>query len=72
MITEVEGQVMDGINMVEYNSESEEEISTQVAELTKLLDEEIAANKGVIGYQVTSDLASIGKLYAMRKKLWAY
>ena len=68
MITEVEGQVMDGINMVEYNSESEEEISTQVAELTKLLDEEIAANKGVIGYQVTSDLASIGKLYAMRKK----
>ncbi len=68
MITEVEGQVMDGINMVEYNSESAEEIAQQVQDLTQKLDEEIAANKGVIGYQVTSDLSSIGKLYAMRKK----
>ncbi|MGJ8693195.1 MAG: D-2-hydroxyglutarate dehydrogenase YdiJ [Thalassotalea sp.] len=68
MITEVEGQIMDGINMVEYNSEDAAEIEQRVSALTARLDEEIAAKKGVIGYQVTSDLSSIGKLYGMRKK----
>ena len=68
MITEVDGQVMAGINMVEYNSEDAAEISARVASLTALLDQEITEGKGVIGYQVTSDLSSIGKLYTMRKK----
>jgi FAD/FMN-containing dehydrogenase len=68
LITDVEGQVMDGLNVVEYNSEDAQEIEQQVQALTVKLDEEIAANKGVIGYQITSDLASIGKMYTMRKK----
>jgi len=69
LITNVDGKNMDGINMVEYNGESVEALAEQVAHLTSQLDVEIIEQKnGVIGYQVTSDLTSIGKLYAMRKK----
>ena len=68
LITDVENKVMDGINIVEYNGTSVENLAEQVAELTARLDEDIEKNTGVIGYQVTSDLASINKLYAMRKK----
>lgn len=68
LITDVEGQVMDGINMVEYCGESEESVAEQVAVLCEKLDQEIKENKGVIGYQFTSDLASLNRLYGMRKK----
>lgn len=68
LITDVPGKTMDGINIVEYNSNDIDHINAQIDALTKQLDEDIANNTGVIGYQVTSDLASIGKLYNMRKK----
>ncbi len=71
LITDVPNQVMDGLNIVEFNGESVEALAEQVKKLTEQLDEAIAsdvASCGIIGYQVTSDLASIGKLYAMRKK----
>ena len=68
LITDVENKVMDGINIVEYNGESPESLANEIQLLTEQLDKDIANETGVIGYQVTSDLASIGKLYAMRKK----
>ncbi len=68
LLTEVDNKVMDGINIVEYNGESPQVLAEEVAKLTAQLDKDIAAETGVIGYQVTSDLASIYKLYAMRKK----
>jgi len=73
LITDVPDKVMDGINIVEFNGTSVEALAEQVAILTKELDETIANDEssrscGVIGYQVTSDLSSINKLYAMRKK----
>jgi len=68
LLTDVEGLVMDGINVVEYNGDDEALITAQVEKLTKNLDKDIADKKGVIGYQITSDPASINKLYAMRKK----
>ncbi|WP_286235636.1 D-2-hydroxyglutarate dehydrogenase YdiJ [Thalassotalea sediminis] len=68
LITDVEGQNMDGINIVEYNGQSIEGLAEQVEALTKQLDKDIENKTGVIGYQVTTDLASIGKIYAMRKK----
>ena len=68
MLQDVDGAVMDGINMVEYNGESIESVADQVSALCAELDKDIANKTGVIGYQVTSDLASIGKLYTMRKK----
>ena len=79
LITDVPGKVMDGINVVEYNGDSVEGLAAQVNELTAELDKLISpesvddsqgklASRGVIGYQVTSDLSSINKIYAMRKK----
>jgi len=68
LITDVTDKVMDGINIVEYNGTSIEALAEQVAQLTQRLDKDIKNNAGVIGYQVTTDLASINKLYAMRKK----
>ncbi|MBA6390824.1 FAD-binding oxidoreductase [Colwellia sp. BRX10-3] len=68
MLQDVDGAIMDGINMVEYNGDSVESVAKQVNALCAELDKDIANKTGVIGYQVTSDLASIGKLYTMRKK----
>ncbi len=68
LITDVENKVMDGINIVEYNGESAESLAVEIDKLTEQLDKDIIDETGVIGYQVTSDLSSIGKLYAMRKK----
>ena len=72
LITDVPGKIMDGINVVEYNGDSIEGLAEQVGELTSTLDALIASDQessaGVIGYQVTSDLSSINKIYGMRKK----
>ena len=68
MLQDVDGATMDGINMVEYNGDSVASVAKQVTALCAELDKDIANKTGVIGYQVTSDLASIGKLYTMRKK----
>lgn len=70
LITDVPDKVMDGINIVEFNGSTVEALAEQVAALTAGLDKTISSDNtgGVIGYQVTSDLASINKLYAMRKK----
>ena len=68
MLQDVDGAIMDGINMVEYNGDSVESVAEQVTALCAELDKDIANKTGVIGYQVTSDLVSIGKLYTMRKK----
>lgn len=68
MLQDVDGAVMDGINMVEYNGESIDSVAAQVKALCAELDKDIANKSGVIGYQVTSDLSSIAKLYTMRKK----
>jgi FAD/FMN-containing dehydrogenase/Fe-S oxidoreductase len=70
LITDVPDKVMDGINIVEFNGTTVAALAEQVSLLTKGLDDTIASDNtgGVIGYQVTSDLVSINKLYAMRKK----
>lgn len=69
LITDVPGIEMQGLNMVEYNSEQQADIEEKIAELTARLDTAIA-NKtdGIIGYQLTYDNAAIGHIYAMRKK----
>ncbi len=69
LLTDVANKTIDGINIVEYNGESTTALAEQIALLTTQLDIEIEQDQnGVIGYQTTSDLTSIGKLYAMRKK----
>ncbi|MFD2166660.1 FAD-binding and (Fe-S)-binding domain-containing protein [Thalassotalea euphylliae] len=68
LITDVPDAVMDGLNMVEYNDVSTDALEQRIATLEDILAQDIAADKGIIGYQITYDLPSIGRLYAMRKK----
>uniref|UniRef100_A0A486XV29 D-2-hydroxyglutarate dehydrogenase n=1 Tax=Rheinheimera sp. BAL341 TaxID=1708203 RepID=A0A486XV29_9GAMM len=69
LITDIPGIEMQGLNMVEYNSESQAEIEQKIASLTARLDKAIASKSdGIIGYQLTYDNAAINHIYAMRKK----
>ena len=69
LITDVPDKVMDGINIVEFAGQDNAEITGQVAALTARLDEMLEKQQaGIIGYQVCTDLASINKIYNMRKK----
>ncbi|MCG9682486.1 FAD-binding oxidoreductase [Vibrio sp. Isolate23] len=69
LLTDVPGKDMQGINMVEYAGQDVEEVEQQVDALTKRLDQMMEAEQaGIIGYQVCSDVASIGRIYNMRKK----
>ncbi|MBC3764295.1 D-2-hydroxyglutarate dehydrogenase YdiJ [Neptunicella marina] len=69
MISDVPGKDMQGLNMVEYNSESEADFADKLDSLSALLDDDITQQRnGVIGYQITRDNDQISKIYAMRKK----
>lgn len=69
LITDVPDHDLLGLNMVEYNSNDEAEITARIERLSAELDEDIKTQKGgVIGYQVTYDVPDIQKIYAMRKK----
>ncbi|MCY7293986.1 D-2-hydroxyglutarate dehydrogenase YdiJ [Alteromonas sp. a30] len=69
LIQDVPNKTVLGLNMVEYNDDTEEALKSRIVGLTKRLDTEIQAQEnGVIGYQVTYSLSDIGKIYGMRKK----
>ncbi|MDF2152357.1 FAD-binding and (Fe-S)-binding domain-containing protein [Vibrio sp. CAU 1672] len=69
LLADVPNKEMLGINMVEFAGQDEQEVASQVAQLTAKLDEMIADEQaGIIGYQVCDDIASIGRIYNMRKK----
>ncbi|NVK24840.1 MAG: FAD-binding oxidoreductase [Gammaproteobacteria bacterium] len=69
LIQDVPNKVMDGLNIVEFNDEDESSQATKVDALCQRLDQLIEnGEQGVIGYQTTTDLASINKIYGMRKK----
>ncbi len=69
LITEVEGCSVDGLNIVEFADNDEANQTALITALSARLDAAIAARQdGVIGYQITHDLASINRVYGMRKK----
>tara|TARA_R110001632_G_scaffold11023_7_gene40171 strand:- start:10084 stop:13125 length:3042 start_codon:yes stop_codon:yes gene_type:complete len=69
LITEVENKEVLGLNMVEYNGDSDDELQDKITQLCSKLDAALDNNEGgVIGYQITFDSVDIGKIYAMRKK----
>ncbi|WNO61112.1 FAD-binding and (Fe-S)-binding domain-containing protein [Rheinheimera sp. MMS21-TC3] len=68
-ITDVADSEMLGLNMVEFNSESQQDIEQKIAKLSQRLDTAVATKQdGIIGYQVTYDNQAINHIYAMRKK----
>ncbi|KAF7764700.1 hypothetical protein PCIT_b0749 [Pseudoalteromonas citrea] len=69
LITSVPGIEMQGLNMVEFNGETENEMDDKISSLCRKLDQLIENKQaGVIGYQLINDKADILKIYAMRKK----
>ncbi|WP_375055491.1 FAD-binding and (Fe-S)-binding domain-containing protein [Zobellella sp. DQSA1] len=69
LIQDVPGKVMDGLNMVEYADQDGEAQREKVEALCARLDDLIARGEaGIIGYQLCDDLASLNRIYAMRKK----
>ncbi|OOH91465.1 hypothetical protein BMT54_02160 [Pasteurellaceae bacterium 15-036681] len=69
LLTEDPNNPILGINIVEYASNDLEHNEKLIADLCQTLDNKIANNEsGIIGYQLCNDLASIEKIYAMRKK----
>ncbi|MGR4998562.1 D-2-hydroxyglutarate dehydrogenase YdiJ [Vibrio celticus] len=69
LLTDVPNKEMLGINMVEFAGQDEAEVEQQVQTLTARLETMVESEEaGVIGFQVCSDLASIGRIYNMRKK----
>ncbi|WP_413368727.1 FAD-binding and (Fe-S)-binding domain-containing protein [Alteromonas sp. AMM-1] len=69
LIKDVPGKDMQGLNMVEYNSNDLDQIKARIARLEEELTAAAASGEyGVIGYQLTFDRADIDKIYAMRKK----
>ncbi|AHG76496.1 FAD/FMN dehydrogenase [Mannheimia varigena USDA-ARS-USMARC-1296] len=69
LLTEDPNNPILGINIVEYASNDQAQIEAQVKALCENLDQKIANNEaGIIGYQLTDDVNSIEKIYAMRKK----
>ena len=69
LLTEEEQNPILGLNIVEYAGNNQAKIDSQVTALCQQLDEKIAQGKDhIIGYQLCSDLPSIERIYAMRKK----
>lgn len=69
LIEDVPGKTMAGLNMVEYNAEDAAEMQEKVQLLELRLQQAVnTGDSGIIGYQLTYDLAAINQIYAMRKK----
>lgn len=69
LLTEQEDNPILGLNIVEYAGNDQSLIERQVTALCADLDAKIANGEDkIIGYQVCADLASIERIYAMRKK----
>ncbi|QLB13222.1 FAD/FMN-containing dehydrogenase [Bisgaardia hudsonensis] len=69
LLTEDESNPILGLNIVEYAGNNHTLINKQVQQLCLLLDQKIAQQQdNIIGYQVCTDLNSISRIYAMRKK----
>ncbi|WP_341501115.1 FAD-binding and (Fe-S)-binding domain-containing protein [Gallaecimonas sp. GXIMD4217] len=68
LIQDVPGVEMQGLNIVEYNDVDAHSQQAKVEALCRRLDELVGGDSGVIGYQLTSDLDAINRIYAMRKK----
>ena len=69
LLTENENNPILGLNIVEYAGNNKKLIERQVADLCAKLDEKIIAHEdNIIAYQICSDLNSVERIYAMRKK----
>ena len=63
------GEVTQGINLVEYTGDSEEDVAARVKVLTEALDQMASeGNSSAQGYTVAIGHSNVNKIWAMRKK----
>lgn len=63
------GEKIQGINLVEYTADSEEDLKAEVQKLTGLLDLAVHdSGTGRIGYSIAWGSDSVNKIWGMRKK----
>lgn len=68
LISDVAGQTIMGLNMVEFAGDVGE-VMQRLQALEQRLNHDITQQHcGVLGYQITDDAVSISRIYAMRKK----
>lgn len=69
LLMDVPNKTLLGINIVEFAGQDKAEVDHLVASLVAKLETQVTqADTGIIGFQVCNDLASIERIYAMRKK----
>ena len=63
------GENTQGINLVEYTGDSEEEITERIKVLTDILDKLAnTPNSSALGYTIANGHANVNKIWGMRKK----
>jgi FAD/FMN-containing dehydrogenase/Fe-S oxidoreductase len=63
------GEKIQGINLVEYTADSDEELRSEIKRLTDLLDQQTGQTEtGRIGYSIAWGSDSVNKIWGMRKK----
>ncbi|MGB0895103.1 MAG: D-2-hydroxyglutarate dehydrogenase YdiJ [Parashewanella sp.] len=68
LISDIQGKVIDGLNMVEFAGEAGD-VESRFRQLCQRLDQQVSEKMGgVLDYQFTDNVQSISKVYAMRKK----
>ncbi|MXP67430.1 FAD-binding and (Fe-S)-binding domain-containing protein [Pantoea sp. Aalb] len=69
LISDIPNKKIQGLNIVEFAGNNNEQIELQINILCKYLDKFIALQQnGVIGYQICNDINKIELIYNMRKK----
>jgi FAD/FMN-containing dehydrogenase/Fe-S oxidoreductase len=69
LIADVPESELLGLNLVEYNANSETEMSAHIQQFEATIKQSIASGEGGIsGYAITYSKADIQRIYAMRKK----
>ncbi|WP_394132073.1 FAD-binding and (Fe-S)-binding domain-containing protein [Shewanella maritima] len=68
LIQAVPNKTIEGLNMVEFAGEPDD-VETKVTSLETMLTAQLTQQQaGLVGFQITHDVASINQIYAMRKK----
>ena len=62
------GQTIEGINLVEYTADSEDDLRAGIHSLTQMLDQQTGNSGKNIGYSVAMGNQHVQQIWAMRKK----
>jgi len=65
---DAKGQAIEGVNLVEYTADTEEELNQGIQRLTTELEQQTGQSGKNIGYSIALGNANVKQIWAMRKK----